>query len=367
MGFFGTIFGSALTQNIPVVNSENVGNTTGTAPVYSYATLPAAPAQFPIPANGLIPILNGVGYNVRPNRLLLPKVDQFNLSLQQQINQDMTFTIAYVGNVGERVYPGETEGYNINQFVLPTNPADLTAADNPNNPPGVLSQNQRRPFFNRFSGTYNGAVQVCCSQNINYTGPSARETYNALQTTVQQRFAHGFQVLANYTWSRALNYGSTYFAIDPRVEKGPSDTNRNQLFVLSGIYELPFGKDKMFANTNNRWLNYAVGGWQVAGTTTYESGPSLHTYLCGVRSGPGRRQQLQQPSYFQRLPSEYCWRRSRQRTFPERRRIRPRHAQPPVLHPSCSAHNQRRAVWPISTACVRNHWKHWPQQLPRTL
>jgi hypothetical protein len=283
VGFFGTIFGSAMTQNIPVVNSENIGNTSGTAPVYSYANLPAAPPQFPIPTNGLIPILNGVGYNVRPNTLVLPRVDQFNLSIQQQINQNMTFTISYVGNIGERVYPSETEGFNINQFVLPSNPADLTATDNPNNPPGVLSQNQRRPFFNRFSGTYNGAVQICCSQNINYLGPSARESYNALQTSVQQRFAHGFQLLANYTWSRALNYGATYFAIDPSVEKGPTDTNRNQLFVLSGIYELPFGKDKMFANTGNRWLNYAVGGWELAGTTTYESGlPFTPTYAeCG--------------------------------------------------------------------------------------
>jgi Carboxypeptidase regulatory-like domain len=284
VGFFGTIFGSAMTQNIPVVNSENVGNTSGTTPVYTYATLPAAPPQFPIPSNGLIPILNGVGYNVRPNLLLLPKVDQFNVSLQQQLGQQMTFTIAYVGNIGERVYPSETEGFNINQYVLPTNPADLTATDNPNNPPGVLSQNQRRPYFNRFSGFYNGATQICCSQNINYTGPSGRESYNALQTTVQQRFAHGFQLLANYTWSKALNYGATYFAIDPHVEKGPSDTNRNQVFVLSGVYELPFGKNKMFANSNSRWVNYAVGGWELAGTTTYESGlPFTPTYgECGA-------------------------------------------------------------------------------------
>jgi Carboxypeptidase regulatory-like domain len=284
VGFFGTIFGSVMTQNIPVVNSENVGNTSATAPVYTYTTLPAAPPQFPIPSNGLIPILNGVGYNVRPNLLLLPKVDQFNVSLQQQLGQQMTFTIGYVGNIGERVYPGETEGFNINQYVLPTNPADLTATDNPNNPPGVLSQNQRRPYYNRFSGFYNGSLQVCCSQNINYTGPSARESYNALQTTVEQHFAHGFQLLANYTWSRALNYGTTYFAINPHVEKGTSDTNRNQLFVLSGLYELPFGKDKMFVNSGNRWMNYAVGGWQIAGTSTYESGlPFTPTYAeCGM-------------------------------------------------------------------------------------
>jgi hypothetical protein len=283
VGFFGTIFGSSLTQNIPVVNSENVGSTSGTTPVYSYATLPAAPAGFPIPTNGRIPILNGVGYNVRPVRLLLPEVDQFNLSLQQQITQTMTFTIGYVGNVGQRVYPSETEGFNINQYVLPTNPADLTATDSSTNPPGVLSQDQRRVYYNRFSGVYNGSVQVCCSQNINYLGPNARESYNALQTTVQQRFAHGFNLLANYTWSRALNYGATYFAINPRVEYGPTDTNRNRLFVLSGIYELPFGKGKMFYNSGNHWMNDVVGGWELAGTTTWESGlPFTPTYMeCG--------------------------------------------------------------------------------------
>src|SRR5262249_24618734 len=62
-----------------------------------------------------------------------------------------------------------------------------------------------------------------------------------------------------------------------------NDTNRNQLFVLSGFYQLPFGRDKQFFNTHNRWINYAVGGWQIAGTTTWESGlPFTPTYAeCG--------------------------------------------------------------------------------------
>lgn len=282
VGFFGTIFGTALAQNVPVVNSESVGSTSATTPVYSYTTIPAQTPQFPIPSNGIIPLLNGIGYNVRPATLVLPKVDQFNLSLQQQVTQDMTFTMAYIGNIGERVYPSETEGYNVNQYVLPSTPADLTAT-NANTTPGTRSQDQRRPYYNKFSAFYDGAEQVCCTQNINSVAPSARETYNALQTTVEQRFAHGFQLLANYTWSHAQNYGAEYFADNPAVEKGPSDTNRNQLFVLSGIYQLPFGKGKMFDDTNNRWVNYAIGGWQLAGTTTWESGlPFTPTYAeCG--------------------------------------------------------------------------------------
>jgi hypothetical protein len=269
VGFFGTIFGSSLTHNIPVVNAENNGSTSNTTPVYSYASIPAQSPQIAIPANGLIPIQNGIGYNVRPNTLLLPKVDQFNVSLQQQVTKDMTFTIAYVGNIGERVYPGETEGYNVNEPVLPTTPAQLANRD------------ARRPYYQKFLP---GTVNQCCSQDINSVKPAARETYNALQTTVEQRFAHGFQLLANYTWSRALNYGSTYFNNEPLVEKGPSDTNRNQVFVLSGIYELPFGKGKMIGGSDNRWVDYAIGGWQLAGTTTWESGlPFTPTYgECGA-------------------------------------------------------------------------------------
>jgi hypothetical protein len=279
VGFFGTIFGTALAQNVPVVDAENVGSTNATSPSFSYATLPAQSPQFPIPADGLIPLLPGINYNVRPlHKLVLPKVDQFNVSLEQQVNDNTTFTLSYVGNIGERVYPGETEGYNVNQYVLP---AQTTI---PSTQALELSeQNQRRPYYNHYVNVYNGALQICCSQNINSVAPAARENYNALQTKVEHRFSHGFQLLADYTWSHAQNYGSTYFAIDPAVEKGPSDTNRNQLFVLSGVYQLPFGQGKMFGNTRNRWVNYGIGGWQLAGDTTWEGGlPFTPTYgECG--------------------------------------------------------------------------------------
>lgn len=296
VGFFGTIFGSVLTQNLPVVASESTGSTGAIdAPVYNFNTLPARPARPTIPSNGLIPLSNGISPNIRPNRLILPRVDQFNLSLQQALTNKTTFTIAYVGNVAERIYPGETEGYNINQPRLPSTPADLTASDPLTEciAGAPCSRNGRRPYYNKFSGTYNGLPTQCCNQDLNFEGPTARAYYNALQASIEKTYSNGLQFLANYTWSRALNYGTTYFAHDPVVEYGPSDTNRNQVFVLSGLYELPFGHDKMFLNTKSRWMNYAVGGWELTGTTTWESGlPFTPTYNeCGsdqdIDTNPG--------------------------------------------------------------------------------
>jgi len=273
VGFFGTIFGSALSHNIPVVNNEdvNAGNSVRGNYSYTYNNLPGRPAPYVIPASGLIPIPNGVGVTLRPSKLILPEVYQYNLSLQQQFGNNTTVTVAYVGNNADRIYPSETEGFNANVPVLPRQPGDL------------LNRNARRPYYNRFANLYNGQLVQCCTQDINSTAPAARANYSSLQTTINKRFANGFQFLANYTWSKALNYGATYFAQNPRVEYGRTDTNRSNLFVLSGLYELPFGKGKRFLDKGNRLLNYGIGGWEIAGTTTYESGlPFTPTYTeCG--------------------------------------------------------------------------------------
>lgn len=270
-GFFGTIFGSALTHNIPVYNDEDVtaGNATGTYS-YTYGTLPPELPPPYIPPNGLIPLPNGINAEFRPNTLILPRVDQYNVSLQQSITPNMTFTLAYVGNLAERIYPGETYGFNVNVPTLPTTPAELADRD------------ARRPYYQRFSNAYDGTTVVCCSQDITSAAPAARANYNAFQGTLEQRFSNGVQFSAHYTWSRALNYGTTYFAQDAGVEYGASDTNRNQLFVLDGLWELPIGKGKMI-DTQGRFLNAVASGWQLSGTTTWESGlPFTPTYAeCG--------------------------------------------------------------------------------------
>ena len=279
VGFFGTIFGSALSHNIPVVNNEDVdehGVQGGLA--YSFNNLPSKPATYPIPASGLIPIPNGSNAAVRPNTLILPRVEQYNLSLQQQLTSNMTATIAYVGNVADRIYPSETEGYNVNVPMLPT-PSTSGAIQKVE----LANADKNRPYYNKFSSIYNGQLIECCSQPINSLAPASRANYNALQATLEQRFSSGFQFLANYTWSKATNYGATYFAKDPHVEFGPNDTNRTNNFVLSGLYQLPFGKNKMFLGNSNRIVDYLVGGWELNGTTTWESGlPFTPTYNeCG--------------------------------------------------------------------------------------
>ena len=279
VGYFGTLFGSALSHNLPVQANENIGST-GNSAANAFATTLAAPpavaARPTIPANGIIPFTNNIGQSIRPRTVTLPRVDQFNVAVQHQFGASANLEIAYVGNIGERVYPGETFGEDLNQYGLPLTPADIAAGSS-----------SRRPYYNKFVSTYNGAPTICCSNSIGSLAPNGRATYNALQTKFDKRLSNGLSFNANYTWSKATNFGSdSAFGIDSQkhISYGRNDTNRAQIFVFSSVYALPFGRGKQFLGGSNRIVDALVGGYTLAGQTTWESGrPFTPTYAeCGA-------------------------------------------------------------------------------------
>jgi hypothetical protein len=51
-----------------------------------------------------------------------------------------------------------------------------------------------------------------------------------------------------------------------------SDQDVPNRFTTSGFYELPFGKGKTFGNNVNRFVDVIIGGWQIEGTYSLQSG-----------------------------------------------------------------------------------------------
>ena len=289
VGYFGSLYGSVLSHNLPVQANENIsriGNYSPGAFATTLADPPTRPAQPTIPANGIIPFQDAYSQSFRPDRITLPRVDQYNVALQQAFGPTVNLEVAYVGNIGERVYPGETYGYDLNEPRLPTTQAELAAGNT-----------LRRPYYNHFLGTYEGQPTVCCSNGMNSTAPSGRAIYNALQAKLDKRLSNGLTFNANYSWSKAENYANdAAFTNYKRYSWGRNDTNRAQIFVLSGVYALPFGKQGKYLTSANRLVDSLVGGISLAGQATWESGrPFTPTYQeCGADqdldtnySGPG--------------------------------------------------------------------------------
>ena len=105
--------------------------------------------------------------------------------------------------------------------------------------------------------------------------PAGSSWYNALTLRFDRRFSHGFQVQANYTWSKTLEAIQYLNDVDSLPTHVVANLDRPHRLVASGIYELPFGRGKRLAGNAGGVLDHIIGGWQASAIFTAQSGPPL--------------------------------------------------------------------------------------------
>jgi hypothetical protein len=134
---------------------------------------------------------------------------------------------------------------------------------------------------------------MCCSTDLgNYFGNNANNEYEALLIKVEKRFSNGLQFLAHYTYSNANAYNDGYYAITPRYAYGPNAMNRNHAFIVSAVYQLPFGRGQKYMSGISKPANFVIGGWTVTQTLNWSGGlpwtPSLGECSAVSDAGPCR-------------------------------------------------------------------------------
>ncbi|MGH9160239.1 MAG: carboxypeptidase regulatory-like domain-containing protein [Vicinamibacteraceae bacterium] len=114
--------------------------------------------------------------------------------------------------------------------------------------------------------------------SISTTASRGRATYNALQSTFKQRLWQGLELMANYTYSKALSNNRGYFGTGPvagdgayprdsyniGLNYGPAWFDTRHLFSLAGSYELPFGRERQIGSDWSRGLDHLAGGWALS-------------------------------------------------------------------------------------------------------
>jgi Carboxypeptidase regulatory-like domain len=199
-------------------------------------------------------------------------------TLQQQVATDLIFTLGYLGSRGTHL-PSNLLSVN----NLPVSAFGLGA---------TLSNPATTLPYQSFSGTVAQSLRPFPQYSfINTAAFGENEgqlSYNAMTAKLERRFHNGLNLLASYTWSKILtdtgniiggSLGGAYTANiqDPnnlRAEKAVSPQDTPQIFVLSYLYDLPFGKNKTFLS-HGRALNYVVGGWSISGIQRYQSGQPI--------------------------------------------------------------------------------------------
>lgn len=105
--------------------------------------------------------------------------------------------------------------------------------------------------------------------------PDVNSSYHALNFVAHKRMSRGFQIDANYTWSKSMDQLSTEGPGSssnqtnpafPATERGPSDYDATHRLNVAGIWDLPVFR------TRKDWLGAAFGGWQLSSILTFHSG-----------------------------------------------------------------------------------------------
>lgn len=270
-GVFGSDFGHAVTQNVPVLAQQTLTPAQPWQSVFNLATGPptldpnSILATQPKGPNGNPLLPNGITANILPNQVRLPAVDAWNVAVQRQLGGKSSIQAAYVGNKASHSYTDQSPNYNVNAPTL----AGF----------GTLSTIQREPFYSIYGWT----------QSLKYFGDDSTNHYDAVQLEFQTHFTQGAMLQASYTHASAFDYNTDYYLYNRSIAYGPNSTVRKDSFTLSHVYELPFGKGQRYMNNASKATNFLVGGWGLSGSWTVSSGlPFTPSYQnCGADEDVG--------------------------------------------------------------------------------
>lgn len=204
-----------------------------------------------------------------------PMVEEWNLTLERDLGKGIGVRASYTGNHSYNL----PTGANIDQPAVNTagfnSPQTQAAIPFP-----LLSEiqvNQNNGFGNYQSGTIDlharkGAYQFEAS----YTYTRDLSNLNGCYTggATGSNFATEFGNLVCDPYNPSLDYGNTPF-------------DRRNRFLATFLYNLPFGKGRMFLNNAGGVLDRIVGGWVLSGVVLLQSGPFLDVSTLNDPSGTG--------------------------------------------------------------------------------
>ena len=205
-----------------------------------------------VPTGGTLSITNGDYYGVHST----PYQMQWNFNIEREIVTNTVLTVGYIGT------------HNLHMFIQ----RDF------NYPVPCLAPNSGC-FYNG-APTYASATGVPNPRldpqynSLQLADNLADSHYEALQTSLDHRFSHGWQMQVSYTFSKSIDNGSGTYGLDgggissqplnAAVDRGLSNFNRTNNFRVSGVYNLPY--------RGHGFTGGVLGGWELTGVFTYLSG-----------------------------------------------------------------------------------------------
>lgn len=208
-------------------------------------------------------------------------VHHWNLGVQRQLGNDLVVDVTYAGSKGSRL--NRRENFNTAE------PRSASAII-----PRTVHPQLRRLFpFGVFEG------QLITLDNWFGTTSTAFSTYHGLHTRIEKRFSGGLTFINSFTWSKAISDAQPFGGgnndtgnriqdiFNKEADKGLAPYDHRYRWSFSFLYHLPFGKGRRFASGSTGFWNQLIGGWQLNGIGTYQSGFPITIRRAGDPLGVG--------------------------------------------------------------------------------
>jgi hypothetical protein len=228
------------------VSLSNPGLTLATGSVITAAALPVLPLEV-------------TGTDAR--NYMSPRSYQYSGGVQQAIGAKSVLSVSYVGSQGRH----ENDYRAINLPPLSALPGMVAA--------GTLDKSQLQ---------YLGFGGIRLAEN------EGNSKYNSLQASLTGNVVRDLHLQVGYTLSKAEDSttsngsgGDLQNVTNPylgwKYNFGPSQFDRRNIFFTSFVYDIP-----LLRNNSSRLVKSTVGGWQVSGIVTEESGAPLDLGVNGT-------------------------------------------------------------------------------------
>lgn len=164
-----------------------------------------------------------------------------------------------------------------------------------NEPDSVYAQpttqliNLLRPYP-QYPGSFEGYAEFVANSN-----------YNSFQLKYEKRYSKGLNLVGSYTLAKQTddssatsngwlgNSAGVQDLNNLRAEQSVGATDTRHRVVLGGSYELPFGRGKWLGSSVSPLVNGFIGGWQINGYLTLQSGLPLNVYMSAARLADGNQ------------------------------------------------------------------------------
>ncbi|HKE23353.1 MAG TPA: carboxypeptidase regulatory-like domain-containing protein [Bryobacteraceae bacterium] len=281
-GVFNNSIGAYLTGPTSGFSQTTSLNPSNDSYLTPYATL-----TDPYPARIQTPVGSALGINTNlaqsisfyDSQITNPYSTRWSFDIQHQFGKDMMLQIGYIGN--KQVHGTLSNAISSTPLLpfLSRSPVRDQATIN------ALAQVVPNPFAGLMpAGTsLNGStlsVATLLQAFPEFSGVTLSNsnpgwgTFNELTVMFQKRFSKGLQATVNYQHSRQLNSYQNN-AGDYKLQYGPTSGDYPDHFVITGSYNLPFGRGEHFLGSASKPVDLMIGGWILNSVYTWESGGAL--------------------------------------------------------------------------------------------